>query len=84
MPYREDFLASGIFPGKDQLCQLLYVKPSTDVALYNEYHAKIDALGHHTCLKSKPRCESAQAECSVQDSLLGRSKLDANDPNDER
>jgi len=28
-----------------------------DVNLYNEYHAQIDALGHHTCLKSKPRCK---------------------------
>jgi endonuclease-3 related protein len=34
-----------------------------DVKLYNEYHAQIDALGHHICLKSKPRC----MECPLAD-----------------
>ncbi|TDA68851.1 MAG: endonuclease III domain-containing protein [Clostridia bacterium] len=27
-----------------------------DVPLYNEYHAQIDALGHHLCLNQQPRC----------------------------
>lgn len=27
-----------------------------ETALYNEYHALIDALGHNICLKEKPRC----------------------------
>lgn len=27
-----------------------------EVPLYNEYHAQIDALGHHLCLKRSPRC----------------------------
>lgn len=34
-----------------------------DVLLYNEYHAQIDALGHHICLKSRPRCE----QCPLSD-----------------
>jgi endonuclease-3 related protein len=29
-----------------------------EVLLYNEYHAQLDAFGHHTCLKSRPRCPS--------------------------
>lgn len=27
-----------------------------DAALFNEYHAQLDALGHHVCLKRAPRC----------------------------
>ncbi|MFZ5897577.1 MAG: endonuclease III domain-containing protein [Bacillota bacterium] len=27
-----------------------------ETALYNEYHALIDALGHNICLKERPRC----------------------------
>lgn len=27
-----------------------------DAALYNEFHAQIDALGHHLCRKRAPRC----------------------------
>ena len=29
---------------------------TADVALYNQYHALIDALGHSLCLKKRPRC----------------------------
>ena len=34
-----------------------------DTALFNEYHAQIDALGHHLCLKRKPLCQ----ECPLRD-----------------
>jgi len=34
-----------------------------DVALYNEYHAQIDALGHTTCLKNRPHC----TRCPLRD-----------------
>ena len=27
-----------------------------EIALYNQYHALIDALGHRVCLSKKPRC----------------------------
>ncbi|MEW6573814.1 MAG: endonuclease III domain-containing protein [Bacillota bacterium] len=27
-----------------------------DAGLFNEYHAQLDALGHHICLKRAPRC----------------------------
>lgn len=27
-----------------------------DTSLFNQYHALIDALGHHTCLSKKPLC----------------------------
>lgn len=29
-----------------------------DAGLFNEYHAQLDALGHHICLKRAPRCET--------------------------
>lgn len=31
-----------------------YLEP--DTALYNQYHALIDALGHRVCLNKQPRC----------------------------
>lgn len=36
-----------------------------DVGLFNEYHALIDALGHHLCLAGSPRCAVCplRAEC---------------------
>ncbi len=34
---------------------------TADVALYNQYHALIDALGHSLCLKKRPRC----SECPL-------------------
>lgn len=38
-----------------------------DVPLYNEYHAQIDALGHHTCFKRNPCCKG----CPLADLCLG-------------
>ncbi len=35
---------------------------TADVALYNQYHALIDALGHSLCLKKRPRCR----ECPLR------------------
>ncbi|MDI6906355.1 MAG: endonuclease III domain-containing protein [Thermoanaerobacterales bacterium] len=29
-----------------------------DTALYNEYHALLDGLGHHLCLRQSPRCQA--------------------------
>ena len=34
----------------------------SDVGLYNQYHALIDALGHSLCLSRRPRC----GECPLQ------------------
>ena len=31
-----------------------------DTSLYNEYHAQIDALGHHVCT-ARPRCDACPA-----------------------
>lgn len=35
----------------------------SDVQLFNEYHALLDALGHHLCLKKEPRCSA----CPLRD-----------------
>jgi endonuclease-3 related protein len=36
-----------------------------DVSLYNEYHAQIDALGHHIC-KVRPHCDACPlADCCL-------------------
>lgn len=60
------FSRLGYFPEKikyQEMQHFFMTHLSPDVKLYNEYHAQIDALGHHICLKSKPRC----VECPLAD-----------------
>ncbi len=69
---RRIFSRLGYFPEKisyEETQHFFMSNLPRDVALYNEYHAQIDALGHHTCLKSKPRCGECPVvcRCSVQD-----------------
>lgn len=40
----------------DDLQALFESSLPREVSLYNEYHALLVALGHHVCLKSRPRC----------------------------
>ncbi|MGI5926867.1 MAG: endonuclease III domain-containing protein [Thermacetogeniaceae bacterium] len=61
---RRIFSRLGFFPEKisyDQMQRFFMSHLPRDTALYNEYHAQIDALGNQTCLKSRPRC----GECPV-------------------
>ncbi len=58
------FSRLGFCPEKisyEDLQQFFMSNLPQDVDLYNEYHAQIDALGHHTCLKSKPHCGECPA-----------------------
>lgn len=58
------FSRLGFCPEKisyEDLQQFFMSNLPPDVDLYNEYHAQIDALGHHTCLKSKPHCGECPA-----------------------
>ncbi len=41
----------------DDLQRLFTSNLPRDAALFNEYHALLVALGHHICLKARPRCE---------------------------
>lgn len=63
---RRIFSRLGYFPEKisyeEMQCFFMSNLPR-EVDLYNEYHAQIDALGHHTCLKSKPRCDECPVAC---------------------
>lgn len=59
------FSRLGFFPEKakyEEMQRFFMAHLPSDVPLYNEYHALIDALGHHTCLKGKPRC----GECPLE------------------
>lgn len=61
---RRIFSRLGFFPEKisyDQMQRFFMSHLPRDTALYNEYHAQIDALGNQTCLKTRPRC----GECPV-------------------
>ncbi|HAA89611.1 MAG: Putative endonuclease [Thermoanaerobacterales bacterium 50_218] len=63
------FYRLGYFPEKmtyREMQQFFMENLPPDTALYNEYHAQIDALGHHICLKRKPRC----GECPLKDICL--------------
>jgi endonuclease-3 related protein len=40
----------------DELQGLFETHLPREVTLFNEYHALLVALGHHICVKSKPRC----------------------------
>lgn len=48
--------------GYEEMQRFFMTHLPPDVRLYNEYHALIDALGHHTCCKSQPRC----GECPLE------------------
>ncbi len=63
------FYRLGYFPERityREMQQFFMQNLPPDTALYNEYHAQIDALGHHICLKSKPRC----GDCPLNDLCL--------------
>jgi endonuclease-3 related protein len=71
---RRIFSRLGYFPEKisyEEMQHFFMSNLPRDVALFNEYHAQIDALGHHTCLKSKPRCGECPVvcQCAVQTEL---------------
>ena len=71
---RRIFSRLGYFPEKISYQEVQHFFMSNlprDVALYNEYHAQIDALGHYTCLKSKPCC----GECPVVCQCAAQSEL---------
>lgn len=54
----------GIFPARARYAEMqafFMCHLPLDVKLFNEYHAQLDALGHHLCLKKAPRC----GECPV-------------------
>jgi len=46
----------------DELRTFFMRRLAPDVALYNQYHALIDALGHSLCLNKRPRC----GECPLR------------------
>lgn len=72
---RRIFSRLGYFPEKISYQEMQHFFMSHlpwDVDLYNEYHAQIDALGHHICLKNKPLCVECPVgcHCSVQDKVI--------------
>lgn len=53
------FRRLGFFPEKisyEKMQRFFMEQLPPEVPLYNEYHAQIDALGHHLCHKQHPRC----------------------------
>jgi len=60
---------------------LLMARLPRDTALYNEYHALLDALGHHLCRKQNPSCRSCPLDdlCShcIEEPPLTRGRLAA-------
>lgn len=51
----------GIFPARTRYAEMqaFFVRHlPPDVRLFNEYHAQLDALGHHYCRKRAPSCGS--------------------------
>ncbi|HBI27821.1 MAG TPA: endonuclease [Peptococcaceae bacterium] len=71
---RRIFSRLGIFPEKIKYQEMQHFFMShlpSDVELYNEYHAQIDALGNQTCLKTKPRC----GECPVMGACSARGEI---------
>lgn len=49
----------GIFPERARYAEMqaFFMRHLPhDAGLFNEYHAQLDALGHHVCLKRAPRC----------------------------
>jgi endonuclease-3 related protein len=58
------FSRLGLVPEKisyDRLQEFFLARLPGDNQLFNEYHALLDALGHHICLARKPRC----SECPL-------------------
>ncbi|MFY9141019.1 MAG: hypothetical protein WBJ83_01595 [Thermacetogeniaceae bacterium] len=71
---RRIFSRLGFFPEKisyDQMQLFFMSHLPRDTALYNEYHAQIDALGNQICLKSRPRCR----ECPVADHCFAKDEF---------
>ncbi|KKM11669.1 endonuclease [Clostridiales bacterium PH28_bin88] len=63
---RRIFHRLGVFPpdiSYGAMQEYFQVHLPRDVALYNEYHALIDGLGHRLCLATRPRC----GECPLVD-----------------
>lgn len=75
---RRIFQRLGYFPEKvsyREMQQFFMQHLASEVALYNEYHAQIDALGHHVCLKTRPRC----GVCPLADLCRYRLEAEASD-----